>query len=470
MAQTYLTGTVPVRPGVYFRRTADGVTVQPAINGVLAVLYHSNWGALNKVFDIDQTMINNLEDYVGDAAQVIREGLIGGATTVRAVRVGTGGKESSVKLKNTAATPANCVELSARYVGNREFDVTIKTNSITGKRQVMILDGDNLFEQVEFEPGGNEAEKMVNAFANNRFFVAKKLVDGTLADVAQAVTMTGGTDPTVNAAAYIKGTEILERYRWNVIVADSDDSDIQSKIYDFVKQSYETGHLGMCVIAGKSSQTLEDRMSTAKSINDEKVVYVLNGWIGNDGTVYEGYPAAARIGGMIAGSESNTSVAHLVIQNALELIEPLTNGEIIKAEESGCLVVSLNEDDQVILDNAINTLITPGNNMDEGWKKIRRTKTRFELIYRVNRTCERLIGRLTNNTNGRATILAAMQGIINEMIGENKLFAGSYAAEDEVHRPEGDKAYFVLYISDIDSMEKIFINYNFTYGNRFAVA
>ena len=211
-------------------------------------------------------------------------------------------------------------------------------------------------------------------------------------------------------------------------------------------------------------------MSTAKSINDEKVVYVLNGWIGNDGTVYEGYPAAARIGGMIAGSESNTSVAHLVIQNALELIEPLTNGEIIKAEESGCLVVSLNEDDQVILDNAINTLITPGNNMDEGWKKIRRTKTRFELIYRVNRTCERLIGRLTNNTNGRATILAAMQGIINEMIGENKLFAGSYAAEDEVHRPEGDKAYFVLYISDIDSMEKIFINYNFTYGNRFAVA
>ena len=36
----------------------------------------------------DQTMMNELSDYAGDGADIIREALLGGATTVRAVRVG----------------------------------------------------------------------------------------------------------------------------------------------------------------------------------------------------------------------------------------------------------------------------------------------------------------------------------------------------------------------------------------------
>ncbi|MBR4382051.1 MAG: phage tail sheath subtilisin-like domain-containing protein, partial [Selenomonadaceae bacterium] len=208
---------------------------------------------------------------------------------------------------------------------------------------------------------------------------------------------------------YERGTNILERFRWNCIVADSDDSAVNAIITAFVRQSYETGHLGFACIAGKSSQTLDARMSYATICNDEKIIFVLNGWTATDGTIYDGWRAAIRIGGMIASVETNASLTHDVISNAMTLIEPLTNGKVIRAEQRGCLVLSLNDSDQIWIDNAINTLVSPDANADEGWKKIRRTKTRFEVMERINSTCDKLIGNINNDTLGRGTVVAAMQ-------------------------------------------------------------
>ena len=171
-----------------------------------------------------------------------------------------------------------------------------------------------------------------------------------------------------------------------------------------------------------------------------------------------------RIGGMIAAFEANTSLTHNVITNAVSLIEPLTNGEIIKAETKGCLVLTLNDSDQVWIDSAINTLVTPDATMDEGWKKIRRTKTRFELMDRVDSTCEKLVGNINNDTDGRQTIMATAQKVINAMIEEKKLMSGSTVYEDPGNPAEGDSAWFKLAIDDIDSVEKIYLTYQFRFA------
>ncbi|WP_288311858.1 phage tail sheath subtilisin-like domain-containing protein [uncultured Selenomonas sp.] len=205
-------------------------------------------------------------------------------------------------------------------------------------------------------------------------------------------------------------------------------------------------------------------MTTAASYNDEKIVYVLNGWVGSDDTRYDGWPAAARIGGMVAAFESNTSITHNVITNAVKLTEPLTNGEVIKAEGKGCLVLTMNDDDQVWIDSAINTLVTPDATMDEGWKKIRRTKTRFELMDRVDSSCEKLVGNVNNDTDGRQTIMATAQKVINEMVGEKKLMLGSTVYEDPDNPAQGDSAWFKLAIDDIDSAEKIYLTYQFRFA------
>lgn len=483
MAGTFLLGERKVRPGAYFRRERAGFTVEGAINGVLACLFHSNWGPLNEVFDVDQTMINDLEDYYGThegAVDIIREGLIGGATTVRCVRVGgDDGTPATITLKTTDSTPKDAVMITAKYVGARAFDISVDDDLATGRRRVRILSGTRIFQQFTFDKGGSaaknqdEASLLVAAMKSNRFFTATLKNKGSLATVAQQA-FTAGTNPTAVVADYMVGTNALERYRWNVIVANTDSAAVKQYLTNFVNSSYETGHLGMACIAGTSAEPFDSddadnpgRIQQAASYNNEKIVYLLNGWTGTDGTVYDGWRAAARVGGMIAACETNASLTHTVIQNALKLIENLTNGEIIRAEQRGCLVLSLNEYDQIWIDSAINTLVTCDTDQDEGWKKIRRTKCRFELIDRVSRTHDNLIGKLNNDENGRATIVAAANRIVREMVAEGKLLSESYIEIDEGHPPEGDSVWLRHNILDIDSIEKIYNTFVFRYGQTF---
>ena len=560
MAQIWQLGVQQVRPGTYFRVSSGDVTTVGAVNGIVAVLFQSNWGEFNKVINVDQSQLNNLTEMFGEGigTTTIREALLGGATMVKAVRVGseadavngrawidatdtqmvttvtievpasreveivnygafkeyykeysftvrsngadlTEGTDysitmtlpsgsstySSVKVKLTATgmTKLNsqgtiwvrkiytvpkyhAVRIYARCHGARDFTYSIKTNLATGKREFTVYDGTTVFDNVEFAAGGDEAQALVDALATNKNFIARKHAAGILADVT-GVAITGGSNPKITIASYAKGTEVLERQYWNVLIADRTWVALRALLSAFIKQSYNMGHMGMYVTSGLGTEDIDTRIKYATSLNDWRIVYLLNGWISNTGAIYDEWRSAARIGGMIAACETNASLTHIVISDALELRQSLTNGELIQAEQSGCLCLSLNDEGQVWIDNAINSLITLGNDQDEGWKKIRRTKCRHELMTRINRTCDRLIGRLNNDTNGRATLITAMQSIINEMIAEGKLFFGSYVAEDTRYKPAGDKAYFVLYIGDIDSIEKIYLDFNFSYANPF---
>ena len=559
MAGTWLLGEQKIRPGTYFRVSSGDVTTVGAVNGIAAVLFKSNWGELNKVVDIDQSQMNNLSELFGDGdgVQAIKEALLGGATTVKAIRVGNddgavqklslysptveqkvsyvatvdenneadfctgrftkvvtptkwavssngviftqGTDYTLIEKKNTEGTEyterkvkltasglaktredrkitvaeryieagAKIARIQARFFGDKAISVSLKTNLVTGKRQMTFYDGTQVFDTVEFEAGGDEVQSLKEALATNKNFKVRNVYgSGQISDFTTRAMGTG-TNPTVTVNSYSKGLDVLERQYWNVVMAATNTASVKTLLTEFVKQSYNMGRLGMAVIGGLYTETLDDRMAYATALNDWRVVYVLNGWTDLNGVKYTGWRSAARIGGMIAGCETNASLTHIVINNALELLDDMTNGEMIQAEQKGCLVLSLNDEGQIWIDNAINSLVTLGNDQDEGWKKIRRTKCRFELMTRINRTCDRLIGRLNNDTNGRATLITAMQSIINEMCAEGKLFFGSYVAEDTRYKPAGDKAYFVLYISDTDSIEKVYLDFNFTYANRF---
>ena len=469
MSGIFTIGEKKVRPGVYYRReNSGGAETAGAVNGVAAVLFQADWGPLNEEFDMDSTMQNNVADYYGTAegTKLIKEAYKGGATTIRAVRIGgDDGTAATIDLNDAQDTPKKAVTITAAYPGARAFTVSVRTNLITERRMVTIYDGTEIFESFTFDAGAAEPQNLAEAMAASKNFVCKVAegATGPLANVTQQA-MTGGKNPTVKTENYEKGTDVLERYKWNAIMADTDDAAVQLLLQNFVVQSYQTGHLGFTVLAGKSSQDLTERMTTAASYNDEKIVYVLNGWVGSDDTRYDGWLSAARIGGMVAAFESNTSITHNVITNAVKLTEPLTNGEIIKAEGKGCLVLTMNDDDQVWIDSAINTLVTPDATMDEGWKKIRRTKTRFELMDRVDSSCEKLVGNVNNDTDGRQTIMATAQKVINEMVGEKKIMLGSTVYEDQDNPAQGDSAWFKLAIDDIDSAEKIYLTYQFRFA------
>lgn len=469
MSGTFTIGEKKVRPGTYYRyENVGGVETVGAINGIGAALFRASWGPLNKVFDMDITMQNNIDDYYGSAAtvKILKEMFNGGTTTIRAVRIGDDdGTSSSITLKNS--TDADALTITAAYPGDRAFTVSIRTSLISDNRECVIYEGTTIFEKIVFTPGDGEIDNLIAAFVASDNFIAKKAENatGTLKLITQQ-TMTVGKNPTVTTESYDNGTNALERVKWNCMICDSDDVAVHTLLQSFIEQSYQTGHLGMGCVAGVTSKTFEERAAIAAAYNDEKMVYVLNGWIASDGTIFAGYLAAARIGGMVAAFEANTSLTHDVITNAVSLTEALTNSEIIKAEQKGCVVLTLNDDDQVWIDSAINTLITCDDTQDEGWKKIRRTKTRFELMDRVDSTTDKLVGKVNNDTDGRQTIMAAAQKVIGAMVGEKKILDGSTIYEDEANPAEGDSAWFKLAIDDIDSAEKIYMTYQFRFSQN----
>lgn len=65
-------------------------------------------------------------------------------------------------------------------------------------------------------------------------------------------------------------------------------------------------------------------------------------------------------------------------------------------------------------------MINPTEDKDKGWKKIRRVKTRFEMLRRCNQVTDDLVGKVDNDTNGRKTIVSNLNSVGADMIGEGE--------------------------------------------------
>ena len=467
MAGVFTIGEKKVRPGVYTRyENASGVAPDGSVNGIGAVVIRANWGPLNKLVELDSPSAAASIFGTELTVDAITEMFNGGCSKVKAVRAGTGGTAATITLKDGAS--ADVVKITAKYVGNRPFNVTIRDSLLNDdKRECIIYSGTTEFEKVEFakgSTGAGEPAALVAAFANSKNFTAEKLADGNkvLATVAQAA-MTAGTNPTVTNAEYSAALNVLEAGKWNVLCVDTEDTAVHALVQSFIQRIYLAGATPMACIAETKDVDLDTRMNHAAAFNDEKMVYVLNPAYDASGNLYDGYKLAARIGGMIAAVASNTSLTHTVINGFVSLAEPLTNSQIEKALQKGCLVLTVNASDQIWIESAINTLVTPSGNQDEGWKKIRRTKTRFELIERIVATTDSLIGKINNDSDGRATFIAAAQGVVNAMIGEKKLLDGT-VYEDPLNPPAGDSAWFVIAVDDIDSIEKAYLTFKFRFS------
>ena len=466
MAGTFMIGETKVRPGAYFNlnKKEDG-GLAGAVNGIVGVLFKSDWGPLNEAVEISAD--DGYYSIYGNGGTTDAIGLAfeGGAVTAVCCRVGNGGTQGNVKL-NLEEGDTEAVSITAKYVGSKKFTVSVKDKlSDETQRECVIYDGTKEFEKVTFAKGDDEVAALVAAFSNSKNFTVEKVgeASGELAAVTQAA-MTAGTDPTTNVDDYSKGFEALEPYFLNTVCVDTEDQAVHSLLVSFLDRIFDVGQLAMGVVGEKSTVGLEDRISHAAAYNSEKIIYVLNGSVSS--TTYgdiDGYQTAAKIAGMIAASEANLSLTHTILEKVTDLKERLTPTQMTRAEQSGCLVLSVNKNKEIWIDNGINTLVTPAENQDQGWKKIRRTKTRYEMITRMNDQADSLVGKVDNDTNGRATIISQLQSIGDMMIEEGKLTACT-VTESSAYQPEVDSTWFETDCIDRDSAEHIYLMYYFRFA------
>lgn len=472
MGAFFVKGEQKVRPGVYKRYENRGTPpVAGADDGKCAATFRSNWGPIGKAItlesdpDISKYFGSGGENGTTDCAALQFKG---GARLVYAVRLGNGGTQGTYDINDSAGTAV--LKLVLKYPGSRAFNITIRpTLANAATKELLILEGTKQLEKIEFAAGGNEAAALLAAYAETKsdFFTLSAVAESenAIATIDQEA-ITPGTDPVITESAYNAAFEILEaaKYRWNCIAIDTADVATQMLLQSFLNRIYANGKSAIGCIGEPTSVDFETRLVHASAYNDYKIVYVGNGYTDLAGNVFESWRAAAYISGLIAGTPSTRSITHAAVTGAVDITETLTNNQYERAIKAGMLTLSISAASTVWIEQGINTLVLPGSDDDEGWKKIKRVKVRFELFQRIDDTVEPQVARLNNDDDGRKTIVQICNSVCNSMVAEKKIQSGAHFEEDPDNPPQGDSAWFLVYADDIDALEKMYFAYQFRFA------
>lgn len=470
MAIFYNEGEVKTRPGVYQRHTNSGFNAPVSSqDGYCAIPVQAAWGPLGKVVRniVASDLTKNYGSgtygtgYTVPAAAAMFDG---GASIVYTYRMGSGGEKASKEI-TTGLTA------TAKYPGTMAVSVAVQEklgDSTTKKFQVYT--GNSLVEEFSFAADGTAEGANLIAAAKNSKYVD---VTGEAATVpvlpVVSGALEGGSNPTVTNEDYSKAFAAFEPYWYNTISLDVDDPDMTLSLLlaSYLGNAYKLGKLGVAVVGDKTTVDFETRCAHAKAFNDCKVVYLGGGWMSGTENK-DGVMAICYTAGLIAATPSNQGIVHTVISGATELCESLTNAQYVDAINSGMLMVALSSDGSIWYDSGVNTLVTPDEKtQDLGWKKIRRVKVRFELIDRLDRTLAPKVGRVSAGTDGISDIVQAGQRVLDTMANsEGKLQRGAQFIEDKGNPASGDSAWFIIQVDDLDSLEKIYLHYQFRYSQE----
>lgn len=470
MAIFYTDGEVKTRPGVYQRHTNVGISaIAGSQDGYCAIPIQSSWGPLGKV--LKNTKTSDLEKNYGSgtygsgytvpAAAAMFDG---GASVVYTYRLGTGGQKASKSIDSG-------LTVTAKYPGTMPISIAIQTRiGNTSKKQILVYTGTTLVEKFEFDADTtSEGANLIAAVAESNYIE----VTGSAATVpvlaVASGALSGGEDPNVTNDDYSTAFSAFEIYYYNTIALDVDDDENMTLgllLQAYLSSAYTLGKQAIAVIGEKTSVEFDTRLAHAKSINDAKVVYLGGGYkVGS--TTRDGALAICYTAGLIAATPANRGITHTVINGATDLCENLTNSQYEDAINSGMLMLSRSTDGSIWYDSAITTLTVPEEGtQDDGWKKIRRVKTRFELIDRIDRSLAPKVGKVSADTDGIADIVQTGQRVLDAMNGEGKLLSGVSFVEDPDNPFSGDSGWFIIRSDDIDSLEKIYLQYQFRYSQN----
>ena len=328
-------------------------------------------------------------------------------------------------------------------------------------KQCLVLVNNTVKETFGFTSGATDSAALAEQLKSS---VYVEVADGdTPAAVAEAeVELTGGVDPTVTAEDYVKGFYALEPYFYNVICIDTVDDAIQGLLKEYVNAAVKVGKFPIAVLSTDASKSFPAKLEKAKSYNDAQTAFIGNVYIDMDGKTVAPIMAVARLAGAISATPANKSIIHRAIKDASDIPEKYTNTQYEEAIMGGMVLFSVSSDGQVWFDSGVTTLTQPADNQDDGWKKLKRTKVRNELMHRIDTVMEKKIGKVNCDADGIASIIQGGNGVLKDMANEKKIFAGGSFYIDPDMPATSDSAWFIIDVDDIDTLEKIYLNYRFS--------
>lgn len=457
----YFEGELKKRPNIYNRYSNAGESnVAEAVNGIGAIAIKASWGPLNEVKKftgkniVDEVALSYGDSAGSKAAQYFAKG---GLNTLYVYRCGTGGTYSTLTLDSA-------ITISAKYVGTRTFSVTVR-DSITddGKKELLLLDGATVLQKFVFT---STAKDLADAIGLNgsEYITAKVTTEGTEISNVANEAMTAGTDATVTTTDYSTAFSALEPYDYTVLTIDADDQAVRTLLANYAVKAEELGKRLIASTGTNNDVKFDERCTEAKGYNAANVCFCGSGYIDTEGNKIGKESGDTRanaiMAGYIASSPTTGSVVHQQIAGAVDVVERLSHTDYTKAIENGLILLSVGSGGQVWFDSGVNTLINPSVEQDEGWKKIKRVKTRYELFDRIDRTLEPYIGNI--NAGDTDLIIQLGQKVISAMVQEGKLISGTMTLVST----SADSNWYDIEVIDPDTLEKIYLHYKFRYSQE----
>ena len=472
---------MPELPGLYMNFVAaGGNAIKPGARGIVIAAVKAHWGPVGQFVEVsDEAAIKEMysEDETGGATAftTLYLALLGGPKTLLAYRIASDAAAvATVTLENTVTPTAGAaLKLSAKYPGERgnNFNVTVQSNIVNpALKELKLYEGTKLLKVFAIDNGDIESVvQAINEDTGNKWVVATKIADGTVADVS-GETFTGGDSGVTDIANadYIAATTAFEGQEFHVLALDGvTDPALRSSVVAWVKRVRSEGKGIIATMGGsKADDTGVDAVSNAvnrsATFNFEGIVNVGSGGSMAD-KEYSSAQVAAWVAGLIAGQSLNQSTTYAESPFD-DVTRRWTRSEQEKAVRGGVLLL-IHDGRKVKVLRGMNSLVTLQLGQNSSWKKIRTIRVMDAINGDLQRTTDDVyIGKVNNAAEGRLALIGAgkeymrtlAQSNVIEATGYDVILDPDYYGSAPAIKPEPDQVFLGWNARLTDVMEQIF--------------
>lgn len=341
---------------------------------------------------------------------------------------------------NEEGNTTNVLTATAKYGGSRGNALTVSSNAnpLGGYNVVIHLDGNKV---TQYE-GLNTIEEL--AAQNNPYIVFSGR--GSLGETAGHNLTGGGDEETTNTdiTAFI---DEWENVKFNTVCFPFDgDSAENAKQAALTKVKYMRDSMGRCVQAV---------IPNAGNMDYEGVINLTNS-VSLNGDNLSCAEACAWVAGATAGASNKESLTHNQYLGATEVVGLKSNEEAITAIKAGEFFFSVSDNNEIVVEYDINSLITYGDKKDKSYSKNR--------IIRVYDTFQEAVqlnfppNKFDNTTNGWEIMEGIGKTILRQFEDAGAIINVDYDTDFLVDRENSvdDETYFNIGLQAVDSSEKLY--------------
>ncbi len=445
------------RPGTYtnFESGRDTNTINTGTRGIVIIpLPKATYGPAKKFIKLTTdnpdagvaTFGYSIYDNDPNRQMLLIREAFKRATTVY-VYILTEGKKAQAEITMTtqevdeqAGAVTNTLTAMARYGGSRgnALTVTVDANPLGGYDVIIHLAGSKV---TQYE--GLETVEELIALENPYIAFTGK---GSLGETA-GQNLAGGSD---EAAANMDITAFIdawENVKFNTVAFPFDGEEAAN-----VKQAALTKVRYMRDSMGRGVQAV---IPNAGNMDYEGVINVTNS-VSLDGDVLSCAEVCAWVAGATAGATNKESLTYNQYVGATEVAGLKSNEEAIAAIKAGEFFFSVNDDNKIVVEYDINSLIIFADKKDKSYRKNR--------VIRVYDTFQEAIqlnfppNKYDNSPDGWAIMEGIGKTILKQFFDAGAITDVSYDEDFLVDREASidDETYFNIALKAVDSSEKLY--------------